>query len=95
VIAARCSAVPARREKPAAAGGQRVQGVLGGAGQQRRPGLEAFPAGQADHPGDVRIAPDAARGGDGIRRLPPARAAAVAPDQLPDPAPRPCGGNKR
>ena len=64
-------AVPAQRGKPAAAGGQRVQGVLGGAGQQRRPGLGAFPAGQADHPGDVLIAPDAARGGDGI---PPAAA---------------------
>ena len=46
--------------------------------QQRcRPGLGTFAAGQADHPGDVSIARDAAGGGDGIRLLPPARAAAV------------------
>ena len=49
-------AVPAQRRKLAAAPGQRVQGVLGGTEQQRRPGLGAFPAGQADHPGDVLIA---------------------------------------
>ena len=64
-------AVPVERREVARARGQPVKGVLGRAEQQSRPGLGVFPAGRADHPGDVLIAADAAGGGDDV---PPAAA---------------------
>lgn len=73
---------PGHRGEHAATAGHRVDRVLGRAEQQIRPGIRPAPARQGDHPGDVAVVPDAARGGDAV---PPAAASPRGrsePDQL-------------
>jgi hypothetical protein len=43
-----------------------VNGMLGGAEQQVRPGIGSAPARQRGNAGDVTVIPDPARGGDAV-----------------------------